>query len=438
MKITIIGTGYVGLVSAACFAKVGHTVTCLDVDHVKISLLNEGKIPIYEPGLEGIVSSSFANQNLFFTIDPAVAFKDLDIAFLAVPTQSAKTGEADLRHLFSALDTLSTYLNKKTLIVIKSTVPVGTTIKAKTYLKEALHHKGKSFSCDVAFNPEFLKEGCAIKDFMKPDRIIFGSTDQESINLLKNIYAPFHLEDEKTLIMKPSSAEMTKYAANVMLASRISLMNEFANFCEKVDADIEDVKIGIGSDPRIGPQFLNAGIGFGGSCFPKDIRALKALMHENHLNCPMIEAIETVNHNQKNILYKKLKAHFEKLDGKTFTLLGLAFKPDTDDIREASALSLIDSLLQHDLQLNLYDPIASKRIQKQYGSKQTLLYFDDPYSALKNSDGLLLITEWKEFQNLDFNQINQLMKTKAVFDGRNLFQRETLEKLGFFYSGIGT
>jgi UDPglucose 6-dehydrogenase len=437
MKITMIGTGYVGLVSAACFAEMGHFVTCLDIDVNKIAMLNQGKIPIYEPHLEELVVRLSKAKRLFFTIDPACALHDPEICFIAVPTQSAKTGEADLKHVFSAMDTLIEHLQKETLVVIKSTVPIGTTKKTHDYLQQGLIAKNKRFAVDVTFSPEFLKEGSAVNDFMKPDRIIIGATRNDSIEKLKQAFSPFTQNHNRILVMKPESAEMTKYAANVMLASRISLMNEFANFCEKVGANIHDVRVGIGSDQRIGYHFLYAGAGFGGSCFPKDIRALKAMMIENGIEPKMIQAIEQVNHEQKLVLLKKLHKRFPSFDGLTFTLLGLSFKPDTDDIREASSIVLIQELLQYPVHLKLFDPIAQDQMKKLFPPSEKLSYEEDEYQALQNSDALILVTEWKQFRQLNFSKIAELMRTKVVIDGRNQYHPDQLQSLGFYYDGIG-
>jgi UDPglucose 6-dehydrogenase len=319
MRIAIFGTGYVGLVSGACFAEMGHEVTCVDIDQKKIEMLKNGHIPIYEPHLEEMVKRNQKADRLSFTIDPKEAIQTASVIFVAVPTQSSKTGDADLTHVFAVTDTLSEHLRKNTLVVIKSTVPVGTTHQVKDLLNEKIQAQKKSFTVDVAFNPEFLKEGCAVLDFMKPDRIILGAEKEESIELLRSVYRAFTLSHDRMIVMKVNSAEMTKYAANVMLASRISLMNEFANLCEKVGASIHDVRIGIGSDTRIGYQFLYAGAGYGGSCFPKDIKALKALCAHNHCESDILDAIETVNARQKMVLFHKLENHFKDLKGKVIT-----------------------------------------------------------------------------------------------------------------------
>lgn len=438
MKITIVGTGYVGLVSATCFAEMGHVVTCLDVDERKICMLNDGIVPIYEPGLEELVKRTSKAKRLKFTLDPALAYDCPEICFIAVPTQSASTGEADLRHVFAATDTLVKHLKQETLIVIKSTVPVGTTEKVKAYLNQSLKEKTSPFLCDVAFNPEFLKEGAAVADFMKPDRIILGTETFRSLELLKQAYSPFAVNHSKTIHMSPNSAEMTKYAANVMLASRISLMNEFANFCEKVGANIHDVRVGIGSDDRIGYQFLYPGLGFGGSCFPKDIRALKAMMCEQNIEPTMIEAIERVNQKQKLLLVDKLLSYFQTLKGKTVALLGLSFKPDTDDIREAPSINIIQELLNHNVKLKLFDPASQDHMKKMFAPSELVIYAEDEYSALEDADALVLVTEWKQFRQIDLEKAKEVMRTKAIFDGRNQYDRKRVEDLGFYYEGIGT
>ncbi len=437
MKITMIGTGYVGLVSATCFAEMGHFVTCLDIDEKKIENLKRGIIPIYEPLLEEMVIRNFKAERLRFTLNPKEAVQDSSVCFIAVPTLSTTTGDADLSHVFSAVDTLIDVLQKETLIVLKSTVPVGTTKKVKTHLDVGLKNKKAEFRCDVAFNPEFLKEGCAVMDFMKPDRVILGSEELKSLELLKKVYAPFTLNHDRMITMGINSAEMTKYAANVMLASRISLMNEFANFCEKVGANIHDIRIGIGSDDRIGYQFLYAGCGFGGSCFPKDIKALQAMMRHENVDTFMIDAIQKVNEHQKFQVVHKLNRYFPDLTGKVITLLGLSFKPDTDDIREASSITIVKELLKKGCYLKLYDPIAMDHFKKIFKESSHLSYEKNEYEALIGSDALVLVTEWKQFRQLDFEIVQSKMRTKAVFDGRNQYQKQHLQNLGFYYEGIG-
>lgn len=437
MNITMIGTGYVGLVSAACFAEMGQIVTCLDIDEKKIAMLNSGHIPIFEPFLEEMVKKNAQAKRLFFTLDADLAMKNANVCFLAVPTESSITGDADLIPLYKALDTISIHINQPTLIVIKSTVPVGTTFEAKKYLNAKLKELNKGFTCEVAFNPEFLKEGSAVNDFMKPDRVIIGSENLEAIATLKKIYHAYTFSRDRILTMSSNSAEMTKYAANVMLASRISLMNEFANFCEKTGASIHDVRVGIGADLRIGYRFLYAGLGYGGSCFPKDIKALKAQMQAKGCSHQMIDAIEAVNTKQRHLMKDKVMQHFKELKGLTFTLLGLSFKPETDDIRQAPALTIIDELLQEGCYLKLFDPIAMPHVEKKLGHQKNVTFCEDEYQAIKDSHAILLITEWKQFRQLDFVKIKTLMKNLAVFDGRNQYQRQELEKLGFYYEGFG-
>jgi len=437
MRIAIFGTGYVGLVSGACFAEMGHEVTCVDIDQKKIEMLKNGHIPIYEPHLEEMVKRNQKAQRLSFTLDPVEAIQTASVIFVAVPTQSSQTGDADLTHVFAVTDTLSEHLRKNTLVVIKSTVPVGTTHQVKEILNEKLQAQKKSFTVDVAFNPEFLKEGCAVLDFMKPDRIILGAEKEESIELLRSVYRAFTLSHDRMIVMKVNSAEMTKYAANVMLASRISLMNEFANLCEKVGASIHDVRIGIGSDSRIGYQFLYAGAGYGGSCFPKDIKALKALCAHNHCESDILDAIEAVNARQKMVLFHKLQNHFKDLKGKVITLLGLSFKPDTDDIREAPSLVLIELLIKAGCSLKLYDPASMEHVKKLFPTSLHLTYEKDEYAALTHSDAFVLVTEWKQFRHLNFEKIYSLMKTRVIFDGRNQYSKNEMTHLGFKYFGIG-
>ncbi len=439
MKITMIGTGYVGLVSGSCFADVGHVVHCVDIDEKKIHSLKNGILPIYEPFLEEVVKKNVSENRLFFTTSLVEALNHSTICFIAVPTLASETGQANLRHLHQVLEDLAHLLTDSKLIVIKSTVPVGTTENFKKTLNEKLQQRGCSFSCDVAFNPEFLKEGAALTDFMKPDRIIIGSQEEATIATLKELYRPFNQNHDRTLVMKTESAEMTKYAANVMLASRISLMNELALICEKVGADIRDVRIGIGSDSRIGYQFLYAGAGYGGSCFPKDIKALKALFHEHNLHPTLIDAIEMVNAHQKQRLAEKILNYFkESIAGKTLTILGLSFKPETDDIREAPSIELIQKLKHYPVKIHLFDPVAMPAMREKFPPSDQILYFTDAESALKDSNALILVTEWKQFRQLDFKKLSLIMREKVVFDGRNQYHGSLLNRLGFYYEGIGT
>lgn len=437
MNITIIGTGYVGLVSAACFAEMGNTVTCLDIDANKIQQLQLGSIPIFEPYLEELCKRNIAAKRLSFTLDPVHALSGASICFLAVPTDASPSGHANLNPLYQVLDTLSQSLQGPCLIVIKSTVPIGTSAKAFHYLQEKLQSRQAPWTCDVAFNPEFLKEGSAVNDFLKPDRIIIGSENLATIALLKHLYTPFSISHDRILVMSSASAEMTKYAANAMLASRISLMNEIANLCEKVDASIHDVRVGIGSDQRIGYHFLYAGLGFGGSCFPKDIQSLKLQMLEHHVDHDMIDAIVAVNEKQRRLMKKKLANYFRSLEGRTLTLLGLSFKPETDDIRQASSLALIEQLKNEGCHLKVYDPAALEKVKRIYPYMSSITFCENEYEALNGSDALVLITEWKQFRQLDFDRIKTLMRQHAIFDGRNQYCRKTLESMGFYYEGVG-
>lgn len=427
----MIGTGYVGLVTGTCFADSGNDVTCVDVDINKIERLNKGQIPIYEPGLVELVTRNAEAGRLKFTSSAAEAVPDAKCVFLAVGTPQSDEGAADLSILWSALESIAPHLAEDAVVVIKSTVPVGTNAEAARRLRQLT---GRDI--DVASNPEFLKEGCAIDDFTKPDRVVVGVTRAEVASVLQELYKPFLRTEHPFLVMNLESAEMTKYVANCLLATKISFINEMANLCEKVGADINHVRKGIGHDQRIGFAFLFPGVGYGGSCFPKDVRALISVARNNNICPTILQSVDDVNVAQKEVLFQKLNAHFAgDLSGKTIAIWGLAFKPRTDDIREAPALVLIDRLLDAGAKVRAHDPVAMDNVRKQYGDK--IAYCATPYDTLEGADVLAIVTEWNEFRNPDFNTIRKKLRSPVIFDGRNLFDPEKMKKLGFKYSGIG-
>jgi UDPglucose 6-dehydrogenase len=447
MKITIIGTGYVGLVSGACFADVGNTVLCLDVDSSKINMLNAGQIPIHEPGLDALVARNAAAGRIMFTTDYNRAVAHADIIFLAVGTPPDEDGSADLRHILSAARSIGERMEKRLVVVDKSTVPVGTADSVRNTITEELNKRGRNVPFAVVSNPEFLKEGAAIDDFMRPDRIVVGSDDAHATKAMRQLYAPFSRNHDKLIEMDVRSAELTKYAANAMLATRISFMNELANLAEVLGADIESVRLGIGSDPRIGPHFLYAGMGYGGSCFPKDVKALLKTSHDHGRHLKLLNAIESINEAQKNILFGKIARHFggeAALSGKTVALWGLSFKPNTDDMREAPSLTLISQLVGAGCKVRAYDPVASDEARRQllarlgeeaFGHKVTLC--ESAWQAVEDADALALVTEWKEFRSPDFERLAHLLRGRAIFDGRNLYDPTMVAEAGLTYHGIG-
>jgi UDPglucose 6-dehydrogenase len=447
MKISVIGTGYVGLVSGACFADVGNTVMCLDVDERKIAMLKDGGIPIHEPGLDSLVQRNAAAGRLLFTSDYDDAVSHADIIFLAVGTPPDEDGSADLTHILSAARSIGQRLNKPTVIVDKSTVPVGTAEKVRAAIAGELEKRGASAVFSVVSNPEFLKEGAAIEDFMKPDRIVVGSNDADATKLMRQLYAPFSRNHEKFVDMDVRSAELTKYAANAMLATRISFMNELANLSELLGADIEAVRLGIGMDPRIGPDFLYAGMGYGGSCFPKDVKALIKTASDHDQQLHLLAATEKVNEGQKNVLFKKLVRFFgtaEALRGKTIALWGLSFKPNTDDMREAPSRILIKALFDAGAKVVAYDPVASAEAQRvllaEHGEARCnsqLRIVESAKQAVEGADVLVLVTEWKEFRAPDLPFLADKLASKAVFDGRNIYDPEAFAAAGLTYEGIG-
>jgi len=438
MKITVVGTGYVGLVSGACLAEMGNEVLCLDVNPEKIRILRQGGVPIHEPGLDKIIGANVAAGRLHFTtdIEQAVAFGTAQL--IAVGTPPDEDGSADLSYVLKAARNIGRLMTEHKLVIDKSTVPVGTADKVKAAIADELAKRGAQIDYSVVSNPEFLKEGSAVEDFMKPDRIVIGANDERSINLMKSLYAPFQRSHDKLVIMDVRSAELTKYAANAMLATRISFMNELALLAEKLGADIELVRHGIGSDPRIGYHFLYAGCGYGGSCFPKDVKALIKTGQENGQHLKVLDAVERANDAQKQVLVQKICRRFgDDLSGNRIALWGLAFKPNTDDMREATSRILIAELLARGASISAYDPVAIAEAQRIYGDKAGLTLVHSRNEALNGADALVIVTEWKEFRCPDFAELKALLKQPIIFDGRNLYETQALAELGFEYHAIG-
>lgn len=437
MNIAIVGTGYVGLVTGACFADTGVNVTCVDVDEKKIAELKQGKMPIYEPGLDELVTKNYAAGRLHFTTSLEEVLNEQDIIFSAVGTPPDEDGSADLKYVLQVARTIGRNLNKYVVVVTKSTVPVGTAVKIRDVINEELGKRGVKIDFDVASNPEFLKEGSAIKDFMSPDRVVVGVDSERAKRLLTRLYKPFLLVNFRVIFMDIPSAEMTKYAANSMLATRISFMNDIANLCEKVGADVNMVRDGIGSDARIGRRFLYAGCGYGGSCFPKDVKALVKTADDNGYSMEVLKAVERVNERQKALLFTKLQKAFgtTPLSGHTVTLWGLAFKPETDDMRESTALVMIHLLSEAGCQIRVYDPIAMDECKRRVGDVVT--YCRDMYDAVEGSEALLLLTEWKQFRLPDWQKVKGRMKRPLMIDGRNIFDAQEMTDMGFDYHCIG-
>ena len=436
MKIAIVGTGYVGLVTGTCFSEMGVDVTCVDVMAEKIENLKKGVIPIYEPGLEDMVHKNYNAGRLKFTTDLSSVLDDVDVVFIGVGTPPDEDGSADLRYVLEVARTVGQHINKYTLVVTKSTVPVGTARKVKAAIQEELDKRGVSVEFDVASNPEFLKEGNAVDDFMKPDRVVVGVESNRARKLMEKLYKPFMMNNYRLIFTDVPSAEMIKYAANSMLATRISFMNDIANLCELVGADVNMVRSGIGSDTRIGRKFLYPGIGYGGSCFPKDVKALIKTAEQNGYTMRVLRAVEDVNEAQKGVLFEKLMKQFNgDLRGKTIALWGLAFKPETDDMREAPGLGLIDKLLKAGCQIRAYDPAAMNECKRRIGD--VIYYARDMYDAVLDADVLMLITEWKEFRLPSWAVIKKTMNQQIVLDGRNIYDKKEMEELGFIYSCIG-
>jgi len=436
MKIAIVGTGYVGLVTGTCLAEVGMDVTCIDIDTKKIENLKNGILPIYEPGLEEMVLRNSQKERLSFSSDIASSIQDADVAFIAVGTPPGEDGSADLKYVLAVARSIGKHMNKYMVVVTKSTVPVGTARKVKAAIEEEVILREEPLEFDVASNPEFLKEGAAIEDFLKPDRIVIGVESERAEDIMQKVYKPFLLNGHPIIFMDIPSAEMTKYAANSMLATKISFMNDIANLCEIMGADVNMVRKGIGSDGRIGNKFIYPGIGYGGSCFPKDVKALIKTASENGYEMKILKSVEDVNENQKSVLFNKINTHFESdLAGKTFAIWGLSFKPKTDDMREAPSLVIIEKLLAAGCRVKAYDPVAIKEAQHVLGD--SIEYAQDQYDALIDADALLIITEWPEFRSPNFKVISRLMKDNIIFDGRNIYDIKEMEEAGFTYYGIG-
>ena len=431
MKIAVVGTGYVGLVTGTCFAETGNMVTCIDIDAKKVEQLKNGVMPIYEPDLDVLFERNLKQGRLKFTTSLAEGIKEAKIIFLALPTPPGEDGSADLKYVLQVAEELGKLVDHYVVIVNKSTVPVGTADKVRDVVA-----RNAKVKFDVVSNPEFLKEGVAVEDFMKPERVVVGTSSDEAGKLMEELYEPFVRQGNPIIFMDERSAELTKYAANAFLATKISFMNEIANLCELVGADVDNVRKGIGTDSRIGKRFLFAGVGYGGSCFPKDVQALYHTSQQNKYDFTILDSVMRVNQLQREGFYKKIEAHFGgNLSGKTIALWGLAFKPNTDDIREAPALYLIDKLLEAGAKVRAYDPEAMKNVERLYGEK---VYFaKDEYDALSGADFLVIVTEWNEFRSPDFDKISSALKNKLIFDGRNLYSVEHLKKLGFTYYSIG-
>ena len=436
MRIAIVGTGYVGLVTGTCFAEIGVHVVCVDNNLQKVKALKEGRIPIYENGLEEMVKRNVKAGRLHFTDSLESCIQEVEVVFCAVGTPPDEDGSADLSYVLEVARTVGRLMTKYVLVVTKSTVPVGTARKVRAAIEEELTRRGLDIAFDVASNPEFLKEGNAIQDFMSPDRVVVGVESERARRLMTKLYKPFLLNNFRVIFMDIPSAEMTKYAANSMLATRISFMNDIANLCELVGADVNKVRSGIGSDTRIGRKFLYPGIGYGGSCFPKDVKALIKTAEQNGYEMRVLKAVEEVNEAQKGVLFEKLEAHWAgELNGKTVALWGLAFKPETDDMREAPALILIDRLLKAGCRVRVYDPAALEECRRRVGDK--VYYAQDMYDAVLDADALLLVTEWKEFRLPSWAVIRKSMRHPLVLDGRNIYEKKELEELGFVYHCIG-
>lgn len=438
MKITIVGTGYVGLVSGACLAEVGHEILCLDTDAHKIAQLKIGNIPIYEPHLDSLIKRNVTIGRLHFTTDIQESVNWSQIQFIAVGTPMDEDGSSDIQYVLQAVKNIAKYLLSDKIIVIKSTVPVGTNLKIQRMMLKSIAVGDKKFKISIVSNPEFLKEGDAIRDFMNPNRIIIGTKEKETEKVLRKIYAPFNRNHSRIIVMDPQSAELTKYASNCMLATRISFMNEIANLAEKVHADIESVRLGMGADPRIGYDFLYAGCGYGGSCLPKDIRALIHKGEKLNVQMPILKSVVKINALQKASVLEKIKNRFvNEIQGRHFALWGLAFKPNTNDMREASSRVLIDSLTQLGATLCAYDPVARAECQRIYSNNTKISYANTALAALENADALIIVTEWKEFCGIDLYKIKSLLKNPIIFDGRNIYSIEQMEKSAFEYYGIG-
>ena len=438
MKITMIGTGYVGLVTGTCLAEVGNDVLCLDVDERKIAILNGGGVPIHEPGLEAMIRRNVDAGRLHFTTDIDAAVRHGTLQFIAVGTPPDEDGSADMRHVIEAARNIGRRMTDHKIVVDKSTVPVGTADRVHAAIREELDRRGVEVPYAVVSNPEFLKEGAAVEDFMKPDRVVIGADDERAIHLLRAVYAPFQRNHERIIVMDVRSAELTKYAANAMLATRISFMNELANLADRLGADIESVRKGIGSDPRIGWHFLYPGVGYGGSCFPKDVKALQHTAAAHGQPLKLLAAVEAVNEAQKHVMVDKIVARLgADLRGRRFALWGLAFKPNTDDMREAPSRVIVDALLERGATVTAYDPVAMPEARRAFGERASLGYAATPMAAVEGADALVVVTEWKEFRSPDFDDLRRMLKEPLVFDGRNLYDPALVRAAGLEHVSIG-
>jgi len=436
MRIIVVGTGYVGLVTGACFAESGVNVTCVDNNSEKIRQLRDGAVPIYEPGLESIIRRNVEKKRLNFTTQLKEGLDGAEVIFVAVGTPPGEDGSADLKHVLEVAREIGSAITDYIVVVTKSTVPVGTSEKIRKAIQGELDKRKADIRFDMASNPEFLKEGAAVEDFLKPERIVIGIDNEKTAEIMKRLYMPFVLNNHPILFMDIASAEITKYAANAMLATRISFINEIANLCDILGADINHVRKGIGSDSRIGSKFIYPGSGYGGSCFPKDVKAIIKTAHDNGYELNVIKAVEKANEYQKNIIFKKMSGHFKNdFKNKAIGIWGIAFKPKTDDIREASSLILIEQLIEAGAKIKAYDPAAMSEAKKQLGDK--IEFCSDPYEAIEGTDAMALMTEWSEFHLPEFNRMAELMKSKVIFDGRNIYDPAELKRLGFTYYGIG-
>ena len=439
MKISVIGTGYVGLVSGVCFAQMGNSVTCVDIDENKIENLKKGIIPIFEPGLEDMTLDNYEKKTLYFTTNSTEAIRNSNISFIAVGTPMGEDGSADLKYVLAVAKTIGESMDSYTVVVDKSTVPVGTADKVKATIQAELDKRGVDIDFDVVSNPEFLKEGAAIQDFLHPDRVVIGAESEKAMDVMRELYAPFMKHHERFIAMDIKSAEMTKYAANAMLATKISFMNEMSQICERVGADINKVRNGIGSDSRIGYSFIYPGCGYGGSCFPKDVQALAKTAKDFGYNPRILDAVEAVNYDQKYVISNKVILKYgENLEGRTFGVWGLSFKPETDDMREASAITIINELTRRGAKVIAYDPKARHEAETHYlKGNENVSYVDSKYDALKGSDAVILVTEWQEFRSPDFDEMKKLLKSAVFFDGRNQFNCGKMVDYGFEYFQIG-
>ena len=437
MKVAIYGSGYVGLVTGACLAEAGNEVLCVDVDPRKIEMLRRGEVPIYEPGLDRLVTENQAAGRLDFSLDPAEGVAHGLFQFIAVGTPPDEDGSADLQYVLAVARSVAEHMDDYRILVNKSTVPVGTADRVREEVQKVLAERGAGVEFDVVSNPEFLKEGAAIEDFMRPDRIIIGTDNPRTTELLRALYAPFNRNRDRLIAMDIRSAELTKYAANAMLATKISFMNELANLAERLDADIEKVRLGIGSDPRIGYQFIYPGAGYGGSCFPKDVKALERTAREIGYQAQLLGAVEAVNARQKQVLFDKIREEFGDVSGRTFALWGLAFKPNTDDMREASSRTLMEALWDAGARVRAYDPVAMDECRRIYGEREDLVLCETAEAALEGADALVVVTEWQSFRSPDFERIRDTLKQPVIFDGRNIYDPQRLAALGFTCHSIG-